>query len=138
MGYDLIPIRSEAGSPRGMIMTWPMILQETGAGYLLGYGINTVKAGYYVYDGRRGPGSPVSNDGFKVSASEAKTMAKLFRGYVFVQRAIRKDYEAMSSHDKEIDSKFNCMHKEPPCEEFINKVEELAEFCEKSKGFRIC
>lgn len=136
MGYDLTPIRSEAGSPSGMIMTWPIILQETGAGYLLGYGINTVKAGYYVYDGRRGPGSPVSNDGFKVSASEAKAMAKLFRGYVRVKRAIRQEYEKISSEDKAIYSQFD-WYNEPPCEEFINKVEELAEFCEKSKGFRI-
>ena len=136
MGYDLRPKNSEAGSPSGMISTWPIILQETGAGYLFGYGPNTVKACYYVYNGKRGPGSPVSNDGFKVSASEAKTMAKLFRGYVFVQRAIRKDYERMSSRDKEINSKFN-WYKEPPCEDFLKKVEELAEFCEKSNGFRI-
>ena len=41
-----------------------------------------------------------------------------------------------NSEEKAIYSKFN-WYKEPPCEEFIKKVEELAEFCEKSKGFRI-
>ncbi|MEG1007774.1 MULTISPECIES: hypothetical protein [Bacteroides] len=136
MGYDLIPVKKEAGSPSGMISTWPMILNETGAGYLFGYGDNTVKPGFYIYNGKRGPGSPVSNDGFKVSASEAKAMAKLFRGYAHVKRAIREEGEILNSEERAIYSKFK-WYKEPPSEEFIKKVEELAEFCEKSGGFRI-
>lgn len=63
-------------------------------------------------------------------------MAKLFRGYVHVKRAIREEGEKMNSEEKAVYSKFN-WYKEPPCEEFIKKVEELAEFCEKNKGFRI-
>ncbi len=113
-----------------------MILNETGAGYLFGYGDNTVKPGFYIYNGKRGPGSPVSNDGFKVSASEAKAMAKLFRGYAHVKRAIREEGEILNSEERAIYSKFK-WYKEPPSEEFIKKVEELAEFCEKSGGFRI-
>lgn len=136
MGYDLIPVNKEAGSPSGMISTWPQILNETGACYLFGYGNNTMKAGFYIYNRERGPGSPVSNDGFKVSSSEAKAMAKLFRGYVHVKRAIREEGEKMDSEEKAVYSKFS-WYKEPPCEAFIKKVEELAEFCEKSKGFII-
>ena len=136
MGYDLIPKNKKAGSPRGMFVTWPVILQETGACYLFGYGQNTARPGYYVYDGTRGPGSPVSNDGFKVSPSEAKVMAKLFRGYVSVKRSILKDWEAMSEDEREFLKRLD-KNAAPPCEEFINKIESLIEFCEQSHGFRI-
>ncbi|MDR0412812.1 MAG: hypothetical protein LBH61_03285 [Dysgonamonadaceae bacterium] len=87
MGYDLKPKNENAGYPRGMIFTWPQILNETGACYLLGYGENTASPGYYVYDGTRGPGSPVSNDGFKVSSSESKIMAKVVQGIRFCQKS---------------------------------------------------
>ncbi len=136
MGYDLMPKNKEAGSPHGMLFTWPLILNETGACYLLGYGNNTVDIGSYVYNGSRGPGSPVSNDGFKVTASEAKVMAKLFRGYVFVKRFIREEWDKKTEDEKNrILSYKTC--KEQPSKEFIDKVESLAEFCEKSGGFRI-
>ena len=89
-----------------------------------------------VYNGSRGPGSPVSNDGFKVTASEAKVMAKLFRGDVFVKRFIRAEWDKKTEDEKNrILSYKTC--KEPPSKEFIDKVESLAEFCEKSGGFRI-
>lgn len=91
MGYDLMPKNKDAGSPRGMAFTWPMILNETGACYLFGYGDNTANPGFYVYNGSRGPGSPVSNDGFKITPSEAKAMAKLFRGYVSVKELSEKN-----------------------------------------------
>lgn len=136
MGYDLMPKNKDAGSPRGMAFTWPMILNETGACYLFGYGDNTANPGFYVYNGSRRPGSPVSNDGFKVTPSEAKAMAKLFRGYVFVKRAIREEWEKKTEEEKEILLSVN-KRAAPPGEEFINKVEGLIDFCEQSGGFRI-
>jgi hypothetical protein len=136
MGYDLMPKNKDAGEPSGMIFTWPIILNETGAGYLFGYGQNTIAPGTYVYNGSRGPGSPVSNDGFKVTPSEAKAMAKLFRGYVFVKRAIREEWDKKTEEQQKNILAFD-EKATPPKEEFINKVESLAEFCEKSGGFRI-
>lgn len=136
MGYDLIPKNKEVDSPCGMIFTWPMILNETGACYLFGYGENTANPGFYVYNGSRGPGSPVSNDGFKVTPLESKIMAKLFRGYVFVKRSIAEEWEKKTEEEKNLILSFNKMAK-PPSEEFINKIEILADFCEKSGGFRI-
>jgi hypothetical protein len=91
MGYDLIPINKGIYSKSGMIFTWPTILEETGAGYLFNYGKNTFDPGKYIYDGSRNDGSPVSNDGFSVSKEEALIMARLFRGYVFVKRGLRKE-----------------------------------------------
>lgn len=136
MGYDLRPKNKEVPEQRGMIFTWPIILQETGAGYLLGYGDNTSSPGMYVYNGSRGPGSPVSNDGFKVTASEAKVMAKLFRGYVFVKRCIREEWEKKTEEEKAMILAI-LKNAKPPSEEFLNKVESLIDFCEKSGGFRI-
>jgi hypothetical protein len=136
MGYDLKPKNRCAGFPRGMIFTWSVILNETGACYLFGYGENTARPGFYIYNDSRGPGSPVSNDGFKVSASEARIMAKLFKGYVFVKREIRKEWEEMSEYKKNMFLSID-KNASPPSSEFIDKVESLIEFCEKSGGFTI-
>ena len=47
MGYDLLP-RNKAIAPKnGMIFTWPVILEVTGAGYLFGYGPFTFDGGEY-------------------------------------------------------------------------------------------
>ncbi|MCD8177284.1 MAG: hypothetical protein LUE98_07625 [Tannerellaceae bacterium] len=136
MGYDLIPKNTQAGSLHGMIFTWPVILNETGACYLFGYGENTARPGFYIYNGSRGPGSPVSNDGFRVTAAESKIIARLFRGYVFVKRAIRKDWDKMSESEQNSLLSIN-KRAAPPSSEFIDKVESLIEFCEKSGGFII-
>lgn len=137
MGYDLIPINKEIYSKSGMIFTWPTILEETGAGYLFNYGKNTFDPGKYIYDGSRNVGSPVSNDGFPVSKEEALIMARLFRGYVFVKRGLRKEWDKKTESERVmIISHFGEMS-EPPSEEFLQKVESMAEFCEQSEGFNI-
>ncbi|GHV31570.1 hypothetical protein FACS1894177_06450 [Bacteroidia bacterium] len=137
MGYDLISKSKDVGfQPTGMLFTWPQILNETGAGYLFGYGINTVGPGSYIYNGLRGPGSPVSNDGFDVTDYEAKVMARLFGGYVFVKRAIREHWDALSEMERRAILDINS-NRCPPSTEFINKVESLIDFCENSGGFTI-
>lgn len=137
MGYDLIPINKGIYSKSGMIFTWPTIIEETGAGYLFNYGKNTFDPGKYIYDGSRNDGSPVSNDGFSVSKEEALIMARLFRGYVFVKRGLRKEWDKKTESEKVvIMSRFGKMS-EPPSEEFLQKVESMAEFCEQSEGFNI-
>lgn len=50
MGYSLIPKNKKAGCPKGMIFTWPQILNETGACYLFGYGDSTAGPGMYIYE----------------------------------------------------------------------------------------
>ena len=75
----MIPLKKGAYSIDGNIFTWPIALNLTGAGYLLGYGENTICKGRYFYVPRSG--SPVSNDGFKVTALEARTIAKIFHGF---------------------------------------------------------
>lgn len=79
-----------------MIFTWPVILNETGACYLFGYGDHTFSPGKYIYVGSRKDGSPVSNDGFEVTKEEACIMARLFRGYVSVKRELKEEWDQLS------------------------------------------
>ena len=134
MGYTMIPLKKNAYSIDGNIFTWPMALNLTGAGYLLGYGENTISPGQYFYKPRNG--SPVSNDGFKVTATEAKTIAKIFRGYISTKKSIREEFEKLSDLQKEWIRK-DRPHDVPPGEEFLDKIEKIAAFCEQSGGFRI-
>ena len=120
-----------------MILTWPVILQKTGADYLFGYGMNTFDPGKYIYNGSRPDGSPVSNDGFEVSKDEALVMAKLFRGYVFVKRELRKEWDKKPEKEQVWLKSLLGNKAEPPAEVFLQKVEALAEFCEQSEGFNI-
>ena len=91
--------------------------------------------GYDLIPKNKDAGSP-RGMAFKVTPSEAKAMAKLFRGYVSVKRAIREEWEKKTEEEKEILLSVN-KRAAPPGEEFINKVEGLIDFCEQSGGFRI-
>lgn len=137
MGYNLIPKKAGVQEKNGMVFTWPIILQETGAGYLFGYGTNTFDPYVYIYDGSRPDGNPVSNDGFEVTKEEALIMARLFRGYVKVKRELREQWEKKPENEKVMVKSMFGSKAEPPAEIFLQKVEALAEFCEQSEGFNI-
>lgn len=137
MGYDLIPKKEGVDSKHGMIFTWPVILNKTGACYLFGYGNHTFSPGKYIYDGSRKDGSPVSNDGFEVTKEDAIVMARLFRGYVSVKRALRKEWDKKPENEQVMIKSILGKKAEPPAEEFLHKIEMLADFCEQSEGFNI-
>lgn len=137
MGYDLIPKKEEVKAKSGMIFTWPIILDETGAGYLFRYGRNTFHPDRYIYDGSRPDGSPVSNDGFDVSKEDALIMAKLFRGYVSVKRELREEWDKIPVKKQVMLESTYGKGAVPPSVEFLQKVEDLADFCEQSEGFNI-
>ena len=133
MGYDLIPINKGVKSMRGYIFTWPMLLTMTGAGYLFGYGDNRATAGTFFYD--EGV-CPVSNDGLKVSAEDAVTIARLFKGFVSVERANKVEWEKLNDLQRKLRLSFD-KRAEPCGERFLKEAETLADFCEKSGGFEI-
>ena len=137
MGYDLIPKKEGADSKSGMIFTWPVILNETEACYLFGYGDFKFEPGRYIYDGSRKDGSPVSNDGFEVTKEEAVIMARMFKGYVSVKRALREEWDKKTEREQIMIKSMMGNKVEPPAEEFLHKVEMLADFCEQSEGFNI-
>lgn len=137
MGYDLIPKKEGVDSKHGMIFTWPIILNETGACYLFGYGDHTFSPGKYIYDGSQKEGSPVSNDGFEVTKEEACIMARLFRRDVFVKRALKEEWDQLSEREQIMIKSMLREKADPPAEEFLHKIEILADFCEQSEGFNI-
>ena len=141
MGFDLNPKNKNIDSLSIVAFSWPIILQETGAGYVLGYGIG-LKPGTYVYNNGNN-GSPVSNDGYKVTAKEAKMIAQVMRGFVTVQRFVNNEFEALSPEEKKAleDSEKNNIYKSYYRmrwhEDRMKQIELIADFAEKSGGFTI-
>lgn len=135
MGYDLIARRKGAMDAWVHIGDWRKILEETGANYILNFGTYTINPSKHIRKLKNGC-DPTMNDGYSVTPGEAKAMAKVFRGYVYVKRAIKKDWDEMSPPDRQ-----RLLHQlpnaAPPEDWFIDKIEELAGFCEQSGGFRI-
>lgn len=144
MSYDLRPRNKKIDELTIDAFSWPMMLQETGMGFVLGYGANIQPASYVYNTGRKG--SPVSNDGYRVTSSESKAMAAVCRGYISVKRFINKQYEEASDEqknnwksalyhgDKGIVKK---LYKQEVSEDFLVKLEKFAEFAEQSNGFGI-
>jgi hypothetical protein len=141
MGYDLIPINKQMESLSIGAFSWPIMMQDTGMGYVLGYGAGRSPAEYVYQQGNNG--SPHSNDGYKVSASEAKMMAKIARGYVSVKRLINKEWDELSPEIRKQQEEFKSLFDGRPiyqtytAEDFLLKLEKFAAFAENSKGLRI-
>lgn len=134
MGYDLNPKNKKIESISVGAFRWPILLQETGMGYILWYGTG-FKSGTYVYQNGNN-GSPVSNDGYKVTANQAKMMAAIARGYVFVQRHVNQEWDALSPEDFEYWEKSQYVRKKMH-EDHLIFLEKFADFAEKSGGFSI-
>lgn len=141
MGYDLHPKNKNVEALSIGAFSWPIFLQETGMGYVLGYGAGR-SPGTYVYSTGNN-GSPASNNGYKVSATEAKMMARIARGFISVQRFINKEWEAMPEDERKRGQEMkshdgvNPLYKTGWHEDQLKKIEKFAEFAEKSGGFRI-
>jgi hypothetical protein len=142
MGYTLTA-RKKGAAVEEMnvgLFTWPMYLQETGAGYVLGYGEGR-SPGSYVYKSG-GQGSPVSNDGYKVSSREAKMMAAVIRGYISVQKFVNKEWDKLSPEDRERDEvatgyKGKPIYRARFHEDHLSALEKISDFMEQSGGFTI-
>jgi hypothetical protein len=141
MGYDLMPFNKELKSFSPGIFTWPIMLKDTGMGYILGYGEGRIPGTYVYIDGNNG--SPTSNDGYKVSATEAKMMAKVGRGYLIVQRHVNKQWDEIDPEIRRIEENAKSLDDGKPLyrkyvhEDYLKKIEAFCDFAEKSKGFKI-
>lgn len=140
MGYTLIAKNKELEELNIGAFSWPLYLQETGMGYVLGYG-TSMKPGAYVYQTGNN-GSPVTNDGYKVSATEAKAMALMARGYVSVQRYVNKEWTKIPEGDVkhyEESTGYRGMptYRGKMHEDHLMFLEKFADWAEKSKGFTI-
>jgi hypothetical protein len=140
MSYDLFPVNKNLDPFVFGSFSWPVMLQETGSGCLIGYGETRVP-GMFVYQPDKKGASPMSNDGYKITSRQAKIMAELCRGYLSVQKYLKEEWENISPEDKErewnlkMDGKY--LYKRPIREDFLKKIELFIDFAENSKGFKI-
>lgn len=139
MSYDLHAKNKNVESIRIGAFSWPIMLQDSGMGYVLGYGKSRVPGEYVYLNGNNG--SPVSNDGYRVTSEEAKIMAKIARGYVSVKRFINDQWEALDEAER-IESEQLKINGKPLYEQqtgdgFLELIEKFAEFAERSGGFCI-
>ena len=140
MSYDLHARNKEIESIRFGAFSWPQMVKDTGMGYILNCGEGKFFAEYVYAKGNNG--SPLSNDGYKVSSSEAKMMAKIARGYVFVKKFINQKWDELSENERKTDLEVKGhdglpLYNKPINEEFLKSLEKFADFAEKSNGFRI-
>ena len=139
MGYELRPKNKKIDSLHFGAFIWPIFLQETGMGYILGYGAGRTPASYVYRNGNNG--SPVSNDGYIVSSNEAKMMAKVAEGFVSVQRFVNDEWNKLPEEERkyceEWDANRKPIYRPQWHEDRLKEIEKFIEFANNSKGFSI-
>lgn len=139
MGYTLVAKNKELGTIDIGAFQWSFILQDTGMGYVLGYG-KGLKPTDYVYKSKNN-GSPVSNDGYKVTAKESVEMASVCDGFLSVQRFVRKEFDALSKEEQEyMEKSISPGYKTyniPWATSRLDEIEKISKFIRASKGFKI-
>ena len=128
MSYDLIPRNKKVKGLSFGAFTWPILLQDTGICHVIGYGQGLRPASYVYQVGNGNIGSPCSNDGYKVTASEARMMATVARGFVKVHTFNRKEWDELRNKE---------MYNIPWHTNRIKLVDNFADFAENSGGFKI-
>lgn len=139
MSYDLIPKNKNVKAISVGAFSWPIILQETGMGYIIGYGEGRAPA-TNVYQPRK-EASPTSNDGYKISSAEAKMMAAVIKGFLSVQRFINKEWQEIPEPERQKQKDtMTCgkhLYKGEWSEDRLKQIETIGEFFKKSGGFAI-
>src|SRR6185503_2298578 len=130
--YDLVPRRRGAGDFYLGAFAWPFLIERAfGTLYPVTYqGPRWICA--FGADPRmpQGDGYPrlISNDGFRVSADEARQMARCARNLCAIQRAVA----AAAAADPSEDWKGVLFRSD-----WVVKFEQFADWAEGSGGFRI-
>ena len=132
MGYDLSPRRKDAGPFHFGAFSWLVLVERTmGTLYPMTHdGPRWVCA--FGADPRMpaGDGYPrlISNDGFRVTADEARIMARCARNYVSIQQAVR-----LAMQEAPAEKWAYLLIRQ----DFVDLFERFAPWAEKSGGFRI-
>ena len=138
MGYDLKPRNKELEWYSMGIFSWSWMLNK-GVGLVIGTGY-AIKPAQYSYIADKRGASPQSNDGYYVTSKQAKIMAVVARGLVSVEKFKVQQWNEYTPEIQKQMQDWNDKHKlynMPVREDFINKVENFAEWAEKSGGFWI-
>ncbi len=127
MGYGLSPNNNELDSFHFGAFSFPVLLEA--CGYLFPC-IHDGGSWYCAFgtDERMPTGDTyprlLSNDGFKVTAEEARIMARVARNFVAIQRTL-PDYGGKENWPIKMRT------------DFTDKFEQFAEWAEKSEGFAV-
>lgn len=153
MGYDLKANNSEQGWFKAGAFSFPILLEA--CGYLFPCIQNGGKW-YCAFgvDERMPEGDTyprlISNDGFKVTAEEARIMARIARNFVAIQRTLPDENETDDARSKSeftredvaklLVQKMHGGQEHWPVKiraDFVDKFEKFAEWADKSEGFAI-
>jgi len=117
--------------------SWPWML-SAGVGLIIGQG-DGLAPGQYFYQPDESGFDPLANDGYHVTANQAKMMVAALRGLVHVERHKRRAWETLTSEErsKRQDSRLQHIYNNPVREDFVDKAEAMANWTERSGGFRI-
>ena len=134
MGFDLKPRNKAAGMYHAIGWTWML---EAGVGLVLCVG-RGVEPGTFVYRMRPDGNCPYYNDGCRVSAKEAREMARLARLLADYQDVLY-DVWMKTPEDKRarIENRFDPIYHLPVRRDFVGGAREFADWAEKSGGFEI-
>ena len=136
MGYDLRPRNKgvDTFSMGAFSYGWMM---ETAVGLVVGYGPG-LQPGSYVCYKRKDDCDLMCNDGGRVSAKEAKEMAKMARLVAQQQDRLHFHFEKLDEETQKNyqENKYK-LYQLPVRKDFIEKMRNFADFAEKSGGFRV-
>jgi hypothetical protein len=142
MSYDLKPRHTDAGWFRCGAFSWSWLLDE-GVGWPLGYCEGMEPGRYYCEHRPERLGTPMTNDGYHVTAGEAREMAKLARYVAAKHRTWQYHWQHLPETERKrrLDAREQPMtrgtYRYPIREDFIDLAEKFADWAEKSGGFRI-
>lgn len=138
MGYVLVPRNKAVGAFNMGSFTWSWIL-NAGVGLVIGTGPAKNPCTHsYVRDAKGR--SPHCNDGYRVTAEQARAMALVARGLVQVQRFINTEWDQMSENARKDASDRNSMthlYRDAIRDDFLDTAERFAEWAAMSGGFTI-
>lgn len=136
MGYDLRPRNKAAGDFQMGAFSWCWML-DNGVGLPVGYGPGFAP-GQFIYRTRPDGKCIGHNDGARITAAEAKEMAKVARWLADYQDDLYAQWMKEPEENRQrMQDNTNRLYKCPVRRDFVEKVRAFAEWAEHSGGFRV-
>ena len=136
MGFDLRARRKDADDFSMGAFSWAWML-DNGVGLPVGYGPGFAPA-QFVYRTRPDGKCIGYNDGARVTAAEAKDMAKVARWLADYQDDLYAQWmKEPEESRKRMEDSPSRLYKLPVRRDFVEKVRAFADWAEKSGGFSV-
>jgi hypothetical protein len=137
MGYSLRPRNKALKSFHFGAFSWLWMLDE-GVGYVIGYG-RGVTPGTWIAAPDPSGRFPTHEDGFRVSAEQARAMAMAARGVVAVYRHVQREHDAATPEERarREEQRWRDMYRTPVRADFLDLAEAFAAWADESRGFGV-